>query len=186
MWWAYRIGGPPLYVVVVRRRRPHSLSMFPSETTGPIKVKFHMELRSVRVAERLALPTSDHGVAGSNPAGGEILPEPKRRFIAQSLSCSSSHRLEMTEILLKGRKTLIHPSIHMELLWDGETKVCSNGPGHMTKMATMPIYSKNLKNSPWNQKGWWHFYDRVRFVPDASVWVTAFRALSALVFPSLF
>ena len=67
---------------------------------------------SVRVAERLALPTSDHGVAGSNPAGGEILPEPKRRFIAQSLSCSPSHRLEMTEILLKGRKILIHPSIH--------------------------------------------------------------------------
>ena len=28
------------------------------------------------------IPTSDHGVAGSNPAGGEILPEPKRRFIA--------------------------------------------------------------------------------------------------------
>ena len=37
---------------------------------------------SVRVADRLVLPTSDHGVAGSNPAGGEILPEPKRRFIA--------------------------------------------------------------------------------------------------------
>ena len=36
-------------------------------------------------------------------AGGEILPEPKRRFIAQSLSCSSFHRLEITEILLKGR-----------------------------------------------------------------------------------
>ena len=67
--------------------------------------------RSVRVAERLALPTSDHGVTGSNPAGGEILPEPKRRFIAQSLSCSPFHRLEMTEILLKGRKTLTHPSI---------------------------------------------------------------------------
>ena len=63
------------------------------------------------MAERLALPTSDHGVAGSNPAGGEILPEPKRRFIAQSLSCSPFHRLEMTEILLKGRKTLTHPSI---------------------------------------------------------------------------
>ena len=63
------------------------------------------------MAERLALPTSDHGVAGSNPAGGEILPEPKRRFIAQSLSCSPFHRLEMTEILLKGRKTLTYPSI---------------------------------------------------------------------------
>ena len=63
------------------------------------------------VSEQLALPTSDHGVAGSNPAGGKILPEPKRRFIAQSLSCSPFHRLEMTEILLKGRKTLTHPSI---------------------------------------------------------------------------
>ena len=58
---------------------------------------------------------SDHGVVGSNPAGGEILPEPKRRFIAQSLSCSPFHRLEMTEILLKGRKTLTHPSIHFLL-----------------------------------------------------------------------
>ena len=68
---------------------------------------------SVRVAKRLALPTSDHGVAGLNPAGGEILPEPKQRFIAQSLSCSPFHRLERTEILLKGRKTLTHPSIFM-------------------------------------------------------------------------
>ena len=69
-------------------------------------------LSSVRVSERLALPTSDNGVAGSNPAGGEILPEPKRRFTAQSLSCSPFHHLEMTEILLKGLKTLTHPSFH--------------------------------------------------------------------------
>ena len=72
-----------------------------------------LAIRSVRVAERLALPTSDHGVAGSNPAGSEILSESKRRFIAQSLSCSPFHRLEMTEILLKGRKTLTHPSIFL-------------------------------------------------------------------------
>ena len=65
------------------------------------------------MAERLALPTSVHGVAGSNPVGGEILPEPKRRFIAQSLSCSSFYRLEVTEILLKGRKTLTHPSMEV-------------------------------------------------------------------------
>ena len=32
----------------------------------------------------------------------------------------------------------------MELLWDGGTKVCSNGPGHMTKIAGKPIYGKNL------------------------------------------
>ena len=57
----------------VVRRRPHTLNIFSSETTRPIKVKFHIEL-----------------------------------------------------------------------LWDGGTKVCSNGPGHMTKVAAMPIYGKNL------------------------------------------
>ena len=31
--------------------------------------------------------------------------------------------------------------------WDGGTKVYSNGPGHMTKMATTPIYGKKLKRS---------------------------------------
>ena len=33
----------------------------------------------------------------------------------------------------------------MELLWDGGTKVCANDPGHLTKMAAMAIYGKNLK-----------------------------------------
>ena len=28
-----------------------------------------------------------------------------------------------------------------------DIKVYSNGPGHMTKMATMPIYGKNMKNA---------------------------------------
>ena len=53
----------------------------------------------------------------------------------------------------------IKVKFHMELLWDGGTKVCSNVHGHMTKMAAMPIYGKNLKKSsslepkgqwPWN------------------------------------
>ena len=39
----------------------------------------------------------------------------------------------------------IEAKFHMESPWDGGTKVCSNGPGHMTKMAAMPIYGKNLK-----------------------------------------
>ena len=33
----------------------------------------------------------------------------------------------------------------MEPSWDGGTNVCSNSPGHMAKMATMPIYGKKLK-----------------------------------------
>ena len=67
-------------------------------------------LSSVRMAERLVLLTSDHGVVGSIPARGEILPDPKWRFIAQSLSCSPFHH---PEILLKGCKTLTHPSINL-------------------------------------------------------------------------
>ena len=31
--------------------------------------------------------------------------------------------------------------------WEGGTKVYINGPGHMTKMAAMPIFGKNLQNS---------------------------------------
>ena len=31
----------------------------------------------------------------------------------------------------------------MEPQWEGGSKVCINGPGHMTKMAAMPIYGKN-------------------------------------------
>ena len=33
---------------------------------------------------------------------------------------------------------------YVEPPWEGGTKVCINGPGHMTKMATMPIYGKNF------------------------------------------
>ena len=85
-WWAYRICRRPSSVVVVRRC-PHSLNIFSSETTGPVKVKFHMEL-----------------------------------------------------------------------LWDGGTKVCSNGPGHMTKLAATPIHDKNLKQSSPEPKGRWPWY----------------------------
>ena len=44
----------------------------------------------------LKIPTSDHGIAGSNPAGGENLPEPKRCFISQSLSCPPFNRPDTT------------------------------------------------------------------------------------------
>ena len=41
----------------------------------------------------------------------------------------------------------IKAKFYMEPPWDGGKKVCSNGPGHMTKMAAMPIYGKNRKKS---------------------------------------
>ena len=114
-----------------KKKKPHSANLNPrskifGSAPGPAKTQISLGIHPVwsvfgvrekkawvlsYLAEWLALPTSDHGVAGSNPAGGEILPEPKRHFIAQSLSYSPFHRLEMTEILLKGHKTLTHPSL---------------------------------------------------------------------------
>ena len=41
----------------------------------------------------------------------------------------------------------IEAKFHVEPPWDGGMKVYSNGLGHMTKMAAMPIYGKNLKKS---------------------------------------
>ena len=34
----------------------------------------------------------------------------------------------------------IEAKFHVEPPWDGGTKVCSNGPDHITKMAAMPIW----------------------------------------------
>ena len=41
----------------------------------------------------------------------------------------------------------IKAKYHAEPPWDVGTKVCSNGPGHLTNMAVMLIYSKKLKKS---------------------------------------
>ena len=50
----------------------------------------------------------------------------------------------------------------METPLDGGTKVCPNGPGHMIKMATTPIYGKKpiknllLQNLKADDLGTWH------------------------------
>ena len=41
----------------------------------------------------------------------------------------------------------IEAKFHVKPPWAGGTKVCSNGPGHMTNMAVMPVYGKNFKKS---------------------------------------
>ena len=40
----------------------------------------------------------------------------------------------------------IEAKLHMEPPWDWRTIIYLNGPSHMTKVAAMPIYGKNLKN----------------------------------------
>ena len=69
----------------------------------------------------------------------------------------------------------IEAKFHMKLLWDGGTKVwkvCSNGPGHMTKIAPCPYMMKTLKYLLRNQK-----------TDDLEPW---YAALSARVLSSLF
>ena len=41
----------------------------------------------------------------------------------------------------------IKAKFYVEPSWEGGTKVDINGPGHMTKMAAMPIYGKTLQKS---------------------------------------
>ena len=47
----------------------------------------------------------------------------------------------------------IEAKFHMEPPWDEGTKICSNSPGDMTKLAAMPIYGINLKTSSPEPKG---------------------------------
>ena len=50
----------------------------------------------------------------------------------------------------------VEPKFHSAPPWIGGEKFCSNGHGHMTKMAPMPIYGKNFKKSSSPEtKGWW-------------------------------
>ena len=58
--------------------------------------------------------------------------------------------------------------------WKGGIKVYINGPGHMTKMATMHIYGKNLKNLLQNQKSYdletWHAVSGTRVLRSLCKW----------------
>ena len=61
--------------------------------------------------------------------------------------CPGAIYLYMTTIfkhLLHWTAWPIKAKFYVEPPWEGGTKVYINGPGHMTKMAAMPIYGKNF------------------------------------------
>ena len=77
-------------------------------------------------------------------------------------------------------------------MWNGRTKVCSNGPDHMTKVSDMPIHGKNMKkfffsgaNMPMTLKVCMQHqvleYYRICSNDDAGLAVTYFTARSNLV-----
>ena len=85
-------------------------------------------------------------------------PEPKAHWWAYRIRRPTPyvfHRPQSLNIFSSETTGPIEAKFHMESPWNRGTKVCSNGPGHMIKMAAMPIYIKNLKKSSPEPKGRW-------------------------------
>ena len=63
-------------------------------------------------------------------------------------SSSSARRRPSTISYVFSSETAwpIKAKFYVKPPWEEGTKVCINGPGHMTKMASMPIYGKNPSN----------------------------------------
>ena len=62
--------------------------------------------------------------------------------------CSGVHRRRppFSNIFSSETAWPIKAKFYVEPPWEGGTKRYINCPGHMTKMAAMPIYGKTLKN----------------------------------------
>ena len=84
-----------------------------------------------------------------------------------------SLRFNIFKLRFLGNARPIETIFHVEPSWHGRMKVSTNGLCHMTKMAAMTIYDRNLENLLlWNKKA-----------DDLECW---FVALGARVLPSLF
>ena len=83
-------------------------------------------------------------ISSPEPLGsqGELIVYPSSRRPSSSVVCPPFSKIFSSETAWP-----IKAKFYVEPPWEGGTKVCINGPGHMTKMAAMPIYGKNLKKS---------------------------------------
>ena len=77
---------------------------------------------------------------------GELIVYPSSRRPSSSVR-PSVVRPPFSKIFSSETPWPIKAKFYVEPPWEGGTKVCINGPSHMTKMAAMPIYGKNLKKS---------------------------------------
>ena len=66
-----------------------------------------------------------------------------RRHCPSSVRCLST----ISNVFSSDTAWPIRAKFYMEPPWKGGTNVYINGPGHITKMAAMSIYGKNLKKS---------------------------------------
>ena len=84
-------------------------------------------------------------ISSPEPLGsqGELIVYPSSR----GPSVVSSVRPPFSKIFFSETPRPMKAKFYAEPPWEAGTKVYINGPGHMTKMAAMPIYGKNLKKS---------------------------------------
>ena len=80
------------------------------------------------------------------PSGsqGELIVYPCSSVRCRCSRCRRRCRQQCLNIFSSETAGPIKAKLYVEPPWEGGTKVYINGPGHMTKMAAMPIYGKNL------------------------------------------
>ena len=83
-----------------------------------------------------SLHFSSHEPSGSR---GELIVYPY-----SGVRCPRRRRQQCLNIFSSETALPIEAKFYVEPPWEEGTKVYINGPGHMTKMAAMPIYDKNL------------------------------------------
>ena len=88
---------------------------------------------------QVSRPYLDFAVTLSIKAQGELIVYPY-----SGVHCRCRRRQQCLNIFSSETTLPIKAKFYVELPWEGGTKVYINGPGHMTKMAAMPIYGQNL------------------------------------------
>ena len=85
-------------------------------------------------------------ISSPEPLGSQgefiVFPSSRRPSVVR---CLSVRRPPFSKIFFSETAWPIKAKFHVKPPWEGGTKVYINGLGHMTKMAAMPIYGKNLK-----------------------------------------
>ena len=85
-----------------------------------------------------------HFISSPEPSGsqGELIVYP---YSGVRCRCRRRRRRQQCLNIFSSETALpIKAKFYVEPPWEGGTEVYINGPGHMTKMAAMPIYGKNL------------------------------------------
>ena len=79
------------------------------------------------------------------PSGsqGELIVYPCSVVRPSSVRHPSVRRPQFSKIFYSETAWPIKAKFYMKHLWEGGTNVYIDNPGHMTKMAAMPIYGKN-------------------------------------------